>query len=123
MECYMTSTQHTPGPWKPRRPESNTGNVPVKAGDVTVAIAVCADWGYEHAPDRSTAGINARRLCAAVNACQGIRTEALEQGVIGELLEALQTASAWIDDHLFVPRLEIQTKVRSAIAKATGGGQ
>ncbi len=35
------------------------------------------------------ADANARRICAAVNACKGIPTEALEQGVIRELLEAL----------------------------------
>ncbi len=32
---------------------------------------------------------NARRICAAVNACQGISTEALERGAVSKLLEAL----------------------------------
>jgi len=35
------------------------------------------------------AEVNARRICAAVNACQGISTEALERGVLADLRYAL----------------------------------
>lgn len=33
---------------------------------------------------------NARRIAACVNACEGIPTEALEEGVVRELVEALE---------------------------------
>ena len=61
---------------------------------------------------------NARRIVAAINACEGIGTEALEQGVFCELLEALTAASDWIDAQLGRPRTEIQAKVLQAIASA-----
>lgn len=40
---------------------------------------------------------NARRLCAAVNACQGIPTEALESGPVKELLKLI--AEIFADAH------------------------
>jgi hypothetical protein len=43
---------------------------------------------------------NARRICAAVNACMGIDTEALEQGIVGELLDALQGCLFALDKNL-----------------------
>ena len=39
---------------------------------------------------------DARRIVAAVNACKGIPTEALEAGVVGDMLRALKVASAAI---------------------------
>jgi hypothetical protein len=42
---------------------------------------------------------NARRIVAAVNACAGIPTEALEGGVVSELLDALRSARHAIGDH------------------------
>ncbi|MHB1425442.1 MAG: hypothetical protein ACYC3I_19905, partial [Gemmataceae bacterium] len=36
---------------------------------------------------------NARRICAAVNACEGISTEALEHGIVQELLERIRTVA------------------------------
>ena len=41
---------------------------------------------------------NARRICAAVNACKGIGTEALEQGIIREMLVRLKTLLVQIDE-------------------------
>jgi hypothetical protein len=32
---------------------------------------------------------NVRRICTAVNACAGLSTEALEQGAVAEMLNAL----------------------------------
>ena len=61
---------------------------------------------------------NARRIVAAVNACEGLSTEALELGIVAELRDALQAASDWIDTQTFVPRTDIQARVRAAIVKA-----
>ena len=40
---------------------------------------------------------NAQRICAAVNACQGIPTAALESGVVAELLAALEEFVGYYD--------------------------
>ena len=37
---------------------------------------------------------NSQRICAAVNACQGIPTAALESGVVADLLAALEPFAA-----------------------------
>ena len=39
---------------------------------------------------------NTIRIVAAVNACAGIPTAALEAGVVGEMVEALRSADAYI---------------------------
>jgi hypothetical protein len=36
---------------------------------------------------------NARRICAAVNACKGISTEVLKHGIVRELLERIQAVA------------------------------
>ena len=69
---------------------------------------------------------NARRICAAWNACDGISTEALKAGVVKDMLEALKMV-AWLDQG-FVndgkrampsPQSVIEA-VLAAIARATG---
>jgi hypothetical protein len=105
----MNNMQHTPEPWNcdgrttlyatPDESGEMTmievnANV-TEAGWDTVAF-IEAIWPAAHA--------NARRICAAVNACQGISTEALERGIIadlrlvlGELLTAAGDLDAAID--------------------------
>jgi hypothetical protein len=41
---------------------------------------------------------NTRRICAAVNACEGISTESLEKGVILEMLEALRLLTRAVEE-------------------------
>ncbi len=68
---------------------------------------------------------NARRICAAVNACKGISTSALEQGIVAELLAKLKTLLEQIDED--VPN-DITTRhfanaydeALATLAKATG---
>ena len=69
---------------------------------------------------------NARRIVAAVNACEGISTDALEAGVVAELVAALRgvdrmvgeatkapaTADRWLD--------RIEGTAREALAKLGG---
>jgi hypothetical protein len=67
---------------------------------------------------------NARRIVAAVNACQGINTEALERGVIadlrhilGELLDAAGDLDAAIDgvtDEFDAERARLNATIRAA---------
>jgi hypothetical protein len=76
------ATDHTPEPWRIHR--LNNG-WPVITGDAhDIADLRYNGKGLAHVE------ANARRICAAVNACKGISTEALEQGIVAELLEALQ---------------------------------
>lgn len=65
---------------------------------------------------------NARRIVAAVNACKGISTEALEGGIVEELREACKSllryadAQSALSDHAHAAWV----RGRDAIAKAKG---
>src|SRR3972149_5054372 len=60
--------------------------------------AIVADLKWtNHTPE--TRAVNALRLVAAWNACEGIPTEALEGGVVGELLKALEAAYTALYHH------------------------
>ena len=73
---------------------------------------------------------NAHRIVASVNACAGIPTEALEAGVIAELVEALEAAvpeidvmAGWVHDESIRGRyLEIAARARAILTKAKGDG-
>ncbi len=62
---------------------------------------------------------NARRICAAVNACQGISTEALEHGAVKKLVEAAEAAWQRAANHEKLTMLECN-QLYAAIAEATG---
>lgn len=64
---------------------------------------------------------NARRIVAAVNACEGISTPALEDGVIKELLAALHGCLLVLDDNSNghgPTKEQAVSQAREAIAKA-----
>jgi hypothetical protein len=58
----MTTTQHTPGPWKKGRQHRDTGNIDIAAQgtDTLVAIITCEEWGYGGKVSRKEAAANAR---------------------------------------------------------------
>ena len=56
------------------------------------------------------------RLAAAWNACEGIPTEALEDGVVKDILEALRVL---LELHIARHNLPPHAKARAAIARAT----
>lgn len=90
------TTTHTPEPWGDNQNGIILGNLDEYAG---VAPIVAVVEGYDedgNANDEATA--NTRRICAAVNACEGITTEALEQGIVAELLANLKTLLEQIDE-------------------------
>jgi len=94
----VTDAKHTPEPWEHR--EAGRGDDGAERWDVVQSpdapdaekpqrvIAICWDTG-DHETLRRDARSNARRIVAAVNACEGIPTEALESGVVREMVEAL----------------------------------
>ena len=68
----------------------------------------------------------ARRIAACCDACQSIPTEALEAGVVGELVEAVRRASLWVGQYKELPAhkpaAESMLRVlEAALAKAEGG--
>lgn len=84
------TTEHTPEPWE---------------SDLIYVVAPCpngvhpdiyiAEIAHEDSESRIASPkqqkANLRRIVACVNACQGIPTEALEQGMIKELLKSMET--------------------------------
>ena len=121
---------HTPEPWDHDMDfivaPDPTGQHP----DIYIAeIAHSDDEGRVAPPDQQ--GANRRRICAAVNACRGLSTEALEQGVIatlryalGELLTAAGDLEASIDgatDQFSAERARLNAALRAAQAVLDGG--
>ena len=66
---------------------------------------------------------NARRIVASVNSTAGISVEALEAGVIGELVEALDglidDEPCWHDHHGYCQSHFITAPCEMAVARAT----
>jgi hypothetical protein len=82
---------HTPEPWHYEMDYSvTTIFAPDPAGQNPYYVAEIDGQDVGRFATREQHEANARRLVAAVNACRGLSTEALEQGVVAELLEALQ---------------------------------
>lgn len=123
------SAMHTPEPWScdgsttlyatPDESDEMTmievnANI-TEAGWDTVAF-IEAIWPGAHA--------NARRICAAVNACEGISTEALEQGVVAELLSTLTDFFNIMHDYESSVEkgyvLQAMERSRATIEQATG---
>lgn len=92
--------------------------------------------GTEVLGERNPSEADAHRIVAAVNACEGISTEALEAGVVKQLLEALRKATiltercaapkgliefdwAWLNDVSRIGR-EIKEELHAAVATAKG---
>ena len=110
---------YTPEPWW----IDDDGFIAAGSGDdySTVADPRCrptADYGTENEA-------NARRIAAAVIACEGISTEALEQGAVSELREALDYLLEQTVDQdlkygigLSEGEVDARAKALAAIAKA-----
>jgi hypothetical protein len=98
---YQTTptTNHTPEPWE----HGDNGLIYGQCGEDDVEAPFVCDVIEDSA--MQALGIlspleeaNARRICAAVNACTGISTEALERGVINQLCYALGKLLAAVAD-------------------------
>jgi len=87
----MTQGKHTPGPWTVCHGDeiSSSG---IDAPDGTAVVWWTSSQHDEGIPNPA----DAVRIAAAVNACEGIPNEALEAGVVKDMLEALRIARAEI---------------------------
>ena len=121
--------KHTPEPWMVT---NSTDVFPVgdtKArkhiADCDTSIAPLKNDGTNDMTDLDYAETkaNARRIVAAVNACEGISTEALEAGAVRDLVavveELLESAAYWSEYD--VP-LGIVDRIKAAIENAKRGG-
>jgi hypothetical protein len=93
-------TSHTPEPWRYEM-DPSVSNIlaPDPTGEFPNGIYVAEidgeDVGRFATYEQHEA--NARRICAAVNACQGIPTAALESSLVKELLKPI--AEFFADTH------------------------
>jgi hypothetical protein len=75
----MSETKHSPEPWR-------FENIPGRKG--AGAVRDVGDFVVARTLPEAMPG-DARRIVAAVNACAGLPTEALESGVLALAIEAL----------------------------------
>ena len=114
----MTQTDkqaHSPTPWRCQPSEGPSGTLPkpreyavlyhTGPGTLDAGVGLC--WHTYG----DTAKANARRIVAAVNACEGISTEALEAGVVADRLEALEELSMATTRALMYRQLDKQPHV------------
>jgi hypothetical protein len=84
------TTTHTPGPWE----HGDNGLIYGQCGEDDVESPFVCDVIEDSAMHAlgmlsPVEEANARRIVAAVNACEGIPTESRNQGIVAELLMAL----------------------------------
>ena len=123
------SAQHTPGPLyvgeinhRKQRADIDTATKDERVGYSTWR-GLARTYGCEDFPDVGSEIMeaNARRIVACWNACLDISTEALEQGVIPEMLQALKScneAMGYMSEY-DIP-ITLPRQVSEAIAKAEG---
>ena len=133
MKCTKNThqrTSHTPGLWRFDMDcfvshivaPDPTGENP--CGSYITEIANGEDVGRFATYEQHEA--NARRICAAVNACQGISTEALEGNAVSNVLKTLRLISSYpangnSDPDVMASALDaIVTLAERAIAQAGG---
>jgi hypothetical protein len=108
---------HTPEPWS--QDSNDLFAVTADKDGFIVAVTEVHDRTDEECD------ANARRIAAAINACRGIATEALEQDVVAELLQALEWQEMAGHDPEASRRKGYFDRARehrrAAIAKAKGG--
>lgn len=86
----MTQEAHTPEPWRVERRQFENVILHSKGDGYNNRVALTTEWSPA-SPPRTTpveANANARRIVACVNALAGIPIEAIESGVVAELVEA-----------------------------------
>lgn len=87
----MSESKHTLEPWEVFHGDGPIDCPGIDAGDLSIVVfgeRLTGDFGVQgHTVDEAHA--NARRIVAAVNATSGISTEALEAGVVAEMVEVL----------------------------------
>lgn len=127
--------QHTPEPWEVQYEWCDCGGeYPCGHGqypyEIVAPNTLIPRWHnekgtpaivtrFEGDDSNETNMANARRIIAAVNACKGISTEALESGVVAELLAACKRVETYFSGSLLSAQEQsIVAQLRSAVAKA-----
>jgi hypothetical protein len=104
-------TEHMAEPWT----YNHMAIIQDAQGNIIADCAIVPECeGFTPTQEQEVA--NARRLCAAVNASRGISTEALEQAVVRQLVEALEDLYNWLTPDW--QQSSLGEKARAAIAKA-----
>jgi hypothetical protein len=116
----MTNANHTPEPWE----HGDNGLIYGQCAEDDVEAPFVCDVIEDSAMQAlgmlsPVEEANARRICAAVNACEGISTEALERGVLAGMLSALRHAKHVCEQHDEWWIGEFINEINDAIAKAT----
>ena len=101
----MTQGKHTPGAMG--RTSQSSGELHINGRYIARVISGPTD---------------ADRICAAWNACEGIPTEALEAGVVRDMLDRARALVENLDEGDFISATRIDA-LRAIIAKATGESQ
>ena len=78
----MVDQTHSRGPWR----IGEGGSIYCSPTKVTLGGVVCTVTD----PDHPSANADARRIVACVNACEGISSEALEAGWVGDMQALLR---------------------------------
>ena len=119
----MSAAKHTPGLVMVNGPVIQT--VPTDTHPVGFHLALTLNPYAGAVGAGAMVEGNTARIVAAWNACDGISTEALEGGVVRDLLEALQLAYRHLNggSDSLTPMEHAQAfkLARAAILKATGG--
>lgn len=121
-------TQHTKEPWMVAAPVHEEYHAHIRGGGSLIVNIGDGGLGVdEHLA-------NARRIVAAVNGCESIPTKALEYGIVGELVEALEESADVLSKLMQTARIKGNTEqenyarhgvevCRTAINKAKGAQQ
>lgn len=107
---------HTPAPWVFHE-QGDANDYCLLTSDKKGWIVAFTQNG-ELSTDRQLA--NARRMCAAVNACEGISTEELEKGIVRELISALEYLLEEVCKRGGEPFEGASDTARLALARAKG---
>lgn len=104
--------QHTPEPWEAKPQHTTAYGTPIHT------VQPNGRDEYDHIAN-VFGEANARRIAAAVNACAGIPTEALEGGVVAELLARCKDARIIMSVYA-TPADKTIAAIEATIAKAEG---
>ncbi|HJT77875.1 MAG TPA: hypothetical protein VJ739_11800 [Gemmataceae bacterium] len=95
--------EHAPEPWHTEPLQADNGGSIAICNRQQGILAVIPPLNEDDVPDQTTAQrapgdeANARRIVAAVNACTGLPVQALEEGVVADMLAALREAQEEIE--------------------------
>ncbi len=91
----MTQEAHTPEPWEWRDDQMATPNNPIRQWTISPGVLIANTNNGTPGGDAIDRA-NARRIVACVNALAGIPIEAIESGVVAELVKAADAIERYL---------------------------